>query len=115
MITKLLSLASAVSYAAGYITETAIPPDCILLNGYDLTKGCLSPAVETPPDCPSDQSLMGGDPCVFTDKSIHSETSYLRMMSSSNDQKDMFSTVTTAEGGGWGVKVSASVGFMNES
>jgi hypothetical protein len=37
------------------------------------------------------------------------------MMSSSNDQKDMFSTVTTAEGGGWGVKVSASVGFMKES
>ena len=37
------------------------------------------------------------------------------MLNSTTDQSNMFSTVTKAEGGGWGVKVSTSVGVMESS
>ena len=74
-----------------------------------MTQGCGSSPVSVPPDCGNEAP---GEPCVFYDYSVHEETQYLRKVVDNSERDDFFNTVTKAEGGGWGVKVSASVGVM---
>jgi hypothetical protein len=111
MITAALSSAAAQHTA----TETAVPLNCFMLNGYDMVGGCKSPATTSPPDCSALDAEDDTSPCIETDYSVHEESEYEKLMTTTQDQKDFVNTITNAEGGGWGVGISASVGVMKNS
>lgn len=92
--------------------ETAIEPSCKLIDGYDMVSGCKSSIVEELPKCTDADSV---ESCIDELDDVSTQTNYLKMISSSNTRKSFWSSVTKAEGGGWGVKVSTSASVMESS
>ena len=89
--------------------ETAIEPSCKLIDGYDMESGCKSSIVQELPKCTSADDVV---PCIDTLDDVSAQTNYLKSISTSNTRKNFWSSVTKAEGGGWGVKVSTSASVM---
>ena len=100
---------AAMGSVGAELTETSIPKNCKLLDGYDLIEGCLPSPVALPTQC---GDPPGKDACLYDDSSVGRTTQYLNKMTSTRDQSDFFSNVASAEGGGWGISVSTSVGVM---
>jgi hypothetical protein len=89
-------------------------PACVfILSGYDLKKGCKSPAIEIPPKC---SSLSNSDAACIQVKDVSAGvTTYTRQVQDHSDFSSLLNSVTTAEGGGFGVTVSTGVSVATTS
>lgn len=100
----LIASASAGNIAAPDAIErvVAIAPGCKLGMGLDLQDGCLASAV-----LDASQKLVN--------QSVFKTTYYTQNVVDQSTFNSEVSSVTSAEGGGWGVSVSLGISFMRTS
>merc|ERR550532_3505036 len=85
---------------------------CFLGSGFGIQKGCqYVPALATIPSCASAGS---GEAC-YTDTPTEVARGYSRDVRTSFEYSSMTESITEAEGGGFGISVSASFSYMKRS
>lgn len=86
---------------------------CFLGSGFDITVGCVKASALDKPIAPCATPSDPG-PCSQTEAQSE-ERAYTRNVQNSQEYSSMMSTAVSAEGGGFGFHVSASVSYMHES
>jgi hypothetical protein len=86
---------------------------CFFGSGFDLVQGCNKASALASPPLPCKNDSDPG-PCIWSAIET-SETSYTRKVETYEEFNDMTSLAVTAEGGGFGVHVSASTNYMSSS
>jgi hypothetical protein len=87
-------------------------PSCFLASGFGLQRGCqYAQAMEPVPNCNS----ASYDQACYDEASAEQVRGYLRDVRTSSDYSSLTRSVTEAEGGGFGVSVSASFSYLKRS
>merc|ERR550532_2738408 len=85
---------------------------CFLGSGFGIQKGCqYVPALESIPSC---DTAGSGEAC-YRDTNTESVRGYSRDVRTSFEYSSMTESITEAEGGGYGISVSASFSYMKRS
>jgi len=85
---------------------------CFLGSGFGIQKGCqYVPALQNIPSC---DTAASGEAC-YRDTNTESARGYSRDVRTSFDYSSLTESITEAEGGGYGISVSASFSYMKRS
>merc|ERR1719422_1242827 len=97
---------------ASTMAEHPASMTCFLGSGFGIQKGCqYVPALATIPSCASAGS---GEAC-YTDTPTEVARGYSRDVRTSFEYSSMTESITEAEGGGFGISVSAGFSYMKRS
>jgi len=113
-----MMLCTLVAFAFNYDIAFANPKlsagdNCFLGSGFDYQVGCSKASILSAPLIPCNGDSDPG-PCIDVEPGS-GETAYTRDVRSLQDYSSLLSTAVSAEGGGFGFKVSASVDYMRQS
>jgi len=111
---EVMLLPAVVSAVAAPTEGSATLPvadNAVLTSGFDYNNGARVPAVELPGPC---SSASTSDACVEVLEDEH-VTSYTRNVQSRADHSNLMSSITEAEGGGFGITVSTGVTAVKQS
>lgn len=98
--------------SAGHANEHPATSACLLGSGFDLQRGCQYPeAMQPVPKCENANFDQACDQVSNAER----VRGYMRDVRSSSDYSSLTRSVTEAEGGGFGVSVSASFAYMKRS
>merc|ERR1719422_359151 len=98
--------------AASTVAEHPASLTCFLGSGFGIQKGCqYVPALQNIPSC---DTAASGEAC-YRDTPTESVRGYSRDVRTSFDYSSLTESVTEAEGGGYGISVSASFSYMKRS
>jgi len=98
--------------AASTVAEHPASLTCFLGSGFGIQKGCqYVPALQNPPNC---NSAGSGEAC-YTDTPTEVARGYSRDVRTSFEYSSMTESITEAEGGGYGISVSAGFSYMKRS
>jgi len=93
--------------------KLTVGENCYLGSGFDYQVGCSKASILSSTLVPCQSDSHAG-PCIEVEAGT-GETAYTRDVRSLQDYNSMVSTAMSAEGGGFGYKVSASVDYMRQS
>jgi len=97
---------------ASSLTEHPATLGCFLGSGFGIQKGCqYIPALQNIPSC---DTAGSGEAC-YRDTNTEAVRGYMRDVRTSFDYSSLTESITEAEGGGFGVSVSASFSYMKRS
>merc|ERR1719464_1787257 len=97
---------------ASTVAEHPASLSCFLGSGFGIQKGCqYVPALVNIPSC---DTAGSGEAC-YRDTSTEAVRGYSRDVRTSFEYSSMTESITEAEGGGFGISVSASFSYMRRS
>jgi hypothetical protein len=100
------------------VTQIKIPVKAnndIHLQGYSVESGSLASPFENIATCEFIDDEDTTTACLETIPSSDTSSNYFRTTSNSNTRENLLSTIVSAEGGAFGVSVSASAEYVEES
>jgi len=98
--------------ASQTVAEHPASLSCFLGSGFGIQKGCqYVPALQSIPSC---DTAASGEGC-YRDTPTEAVRGYSRDVRTSFDYSSLTESVTEAEGGGFGISVSASFSYMKRS
>mmetsp|Transcript_143205 Transcript_143205/g.373212 ORF Transcript_143205/g.373212 Transcript_143205/m.373212 type:complete len:515 (-) Transcript_143205:235-1779(-) len=114
MARRLAFLALACACRTGWASpELSAAKDCFVGTGFDFTVGCGKASALEAPLLPCSSSSEPG-PCRDIQPFV-AESAYTQDVRTASDYNGLTSVAVSAEGGGFGFQVSASVKYMQQS